>query len=110
MSNKSLEELLKSPLAIASDGWTCEKIVQAIRKDPHQSRLSICPLIVKHPTTNKMGVLGEFVEEVLGEGRVMVEADDGLVFIARLKNSTLGVVFVPLGMLKNSDQGISMEA
>jgi len=99
----SLDELMKAPRCLAPNGWTAKMLAAALRKDPYQSRLSISPIVLRHPVTGKSGVMGEFVDDTVGEERVAVETDDAIVFIARLTNSALGTVFVPIGALTTTD-------
>ena len=86
-------------IGLAPKGWTSKMVIEALRRDPHQTRVSIAPIMLTHPRTGKTRVLSEFVEDLVGEQRFGIETEDAVLLISRITNSALGAIFLPMGAI-----------
>ena len=103
MTKIDVNELMKAPRCLAPKGWNAARLMKALRADPYQTRTSSWPVPVRHTRLNRSGYISEFVEDVAGEHRIAIETTDAIVFLSRLENSALGVVFVPIGAITTKE-------
>jgi hypothetical protein len=82
--------------------WTAKQVVKAIQSDPMQTRVSMNPVFVRHPTLHKTKPLAEYVEEFVTAPRFAIETDDAFVFISRLQNSSVGTIFKAVAVVPKS--------
>lgn len=84
---------------LAPKGWSCNRVTGYLRMDPYQTRVSRHLIPLTHPRTGKTLPLKEFVQDMIGDSRFAIEAEDGLVFISRITNSAVGSIFIPVKVL-----------
>ena len=73
-------------------------IVEALRWDPFQSRVSPKPILLQNPRTLVKKPLSEYVEDIIGDSRFAIETETDLVFVGMAKNSAFGRIFIPIAI------------
>ncbi len=91
-------ENIKALIALAPHGYKIRDVLRHLRADPYQTRVSIDPILLTHPRKLIQRVISEYVDDLIGDSRFAIEAEDGLVYISRLRNSSLGSVFLPVAV------------
>jgi len=94
---------VKTLIAKAPVGWTAKKVILNLSLDQYQTRLSNYPIMLRNPKTGQSKVLSEYVDEILGDSRFAIETEDALVFISRVKNSSMGSVFIPTYVMPRAE-------
>jgi hypothetical protein len=84
---------------LAPKGWDSNRVIQHLRMDPYQTRVSKYLIPLTHPRTGRCLPLKEFVEDMIGDSRFAIESINALVFISRVKNSIFGTVFIPAAVV-----------
>jgi len=83
-------------IVLAPKGWSCNRVIGYLRMDPYQTRVSRHLIPLTHSRTGKTLPLKEFVQDIIGDSRFAIEAEDGLIFISRMQNSAFGTIFIPV--------------
>jgi hypothetical protein len=81
----SPEEHKNIVLASAPGGMMFADLYMRLSMDPHQTRLSPHPVVLKHPRTGKIAVLKEFAEDIVGDARFGIVCEDAVAFISRVQ-------------------------
>lgn len=105
-----MENQVKVIIAKAPVGWTTREVLTALKLDPYQMRVSQHPIILKNPKTGVTKFLSEYVDEIINDSRFAIETEDALVFVSRVKNSSLGNVFIPTYVMPRSEWKKNPEA
>lgn len=84
---------------LAPKGWTSNLVKAYLHADPYQTRVSRNLIPLTHPRTGKTLPLKEFVQDMIGDSRFAIEAEDALIFVSRVQNSAIGTVFIAVATL-----------
>jgi hypothetical protein len=90
-------------IAKAPPDWTVQEVLLALQLDPFQSRVSKHPIRLMHPRTGRQKVLKEYTEDILDDSRLAIQAQDSIIFVSRLTNSTIGTIFKAMNVFSLSE-------